>query len=145
MGKRSNNGAAGDGWTDSLIVKYSDLSDASTTQTLTYTVNPGDVVCGVGYRVDTNFDGGATSEMTVTIGDGADADGYITASSVHEDGTTVTYAANSGAFLSGATSASKVYTAADTIDILFTATGANVSVLTTGEMEILFDIKRLNP
>ena len=38
----------------------------------------------------------------------------------------------------------KTYAADDTIDILFTATGANVSVLDAGEVEIFFNIINLD-
>ena len=39
----------------------------------------------------------------------------------------------------------KLYTSADTIDVLFTATGANLSELDAGKVRIYVDMKRLNP
>ena len=48
MGKNSNNTSAAIGYSDTKVVKYSDLTDASTTQTLTYAVNPGEMISAVG-------------------------------------------------------------------------------------------------
>ena len=148
MARLSNNEAAATGWTHRRTVDYTDITDASTTQTLTLTVPAGCVVCNCGYYLETNFDGGATSELTLTVGS-ADPNGFLLASSIHQDGTVVTYAANTGIELIGdenvGTGRSLTVAAADTIDMLFTATGANLSVMTQGRVHIWFDIKQLIP
>jgi len=55
------------------IIKYGDISTAATTNTYEAIQIPiYGVVKSVAYIVDTEFDGGATSEMTVQIGDGTD-------------------------------------------------------------------------
>ncbi len=125
-------------------IKYSDISAAATTNTYEAIQIPiYGVVKTVAYVVDTEFDGGATSEMTVQIGDGADPNGYILAKSVHVDGTAVLTSVVDGAYLTVGTDVdtgnSKQYAAADTIDVLFTATGANLSVLTQGSMRVIVE------
>lgn len=136
------------GFTDKKEIDFTDLTDASTSQTVTYAVAAGDVVSAAGYSIETNFDGGATSELTITVGDGNDANGMLTASSIHEDGTEVPYAINTGILLIGDETVNCarniLYSAADTIDILFTATGANMSALTQGRVTVWFTIRRLN-
>lgn len=125
-------------------IKYSDISAAATTNTYEAIQIPiYGVVKTVAYVLDTEFDGGATSEMTVQIGDGADPNGYILAKSVHVDGTAVLTSVVDGAYLTVGTDVdtgnSKQYAAADTIDVLFTATGANLSVLTQGSMRVIVE------
>lgn len=125
-------------------IKYSDISAAATTNTYEAIQIPiYGVVKTVAYVLDTEFDGGATSEMTVQIGDGVDPNGYILAKSVHVDGTAVLTSVVDGAYLTVGTDVdtgnSKQYAAADTIDVLFTATGANLSVLTQGSMRVIVE------
>ncbi len=148
MARLSVEEAAMTGYTDKVTVDFTDLTDASTTQTITYAVNPGDVVTHCGHSIETNFDGGATTDLTLTVGDGNDANGMLAAVIIHEDATEVAYSSNTGILLIGDETANcarqVVYTAADTIDMLFTATTANLNVLTQGRVNIWFIIKRLN-
>lgn len=155
MPKLSNQESA-NGWTDEIVIDYNDFSVANAgtladnaTKTFTYDVPAGAHVRNVGFYLATAFDdSGAGDELNITIGDGADADGYIASTQIHVDATEVTYAANSGALLDNENG--KVYTAADTIDILFTpnvSTGTDYSLneLTQGKIIVKMDIARLNP
>ena len=123
-------------------IKYQDISAGSTTNTFAAISIPAyGIVKDVTFFLDTEFDGGATSELTIQIGDGADPDGYITAQSVHADATPVTSALIDGLYLNDGTTDytvnGKQYTADDTIDVLFTATGGNLDVLTAGSVRII--------
>ena len=126
-------------YTDSIRITHSDLTAAATTQTITKTVKAGQQVRGVAFKVHTAFDGGSTSALKLDVGDGVDADGYIDNEEIHADATEVLFGPALDGLLTG-----KTYAADDTIDILFTATGANLSVLTAGEVEIVFNIISLN-
>tara|TARA_R110002012_G_C11359806_1_gene580721 strand:+ start:118 stop:570 length:453 start_codon:yes stop_codon:yes gene_type:complete len=126
-------------YTDSIRITHADLTAAATTQTITKTVKAGQQVRGVAFKVHTAFDGGATSALKLDVGDGVDADGYIDNEEIHADATEVLFGPALDGLLTG-----KTYAADDTIDILFTATGANVSVLDAGEVEIVFNIINLN-
>lgn len=72
-------------------------------------------VVSASYRVLTPADGGST--MTVELGDGTDTDGLI----AQFDPETATAASGAGAFL--ANSGGKLYTSADTIDVVYDQTG----------------------
>lgn len=124
------------------VIEANELTAAATTETIEAIQIPAyGIVQQVAYYLVEEFDGGATSELTVQIGDGTDPNGYITAQSVHADATAVTSEIVDGAYLNDSTTANvvngKQYTSADTIDVLFTATGANVSVLTAGKIRVV--------
>ena len=123
------------GYTDSIRITHEDLTAASTTETITKSVKAGTQVRSVAFKVHTAFDGGATSALKLDVGDGDDADGFIDNEEIHADGTEVLYGPALDGVMTG-----KTYAADDNIDIKFTATGANVSVLDAGEVEILFNI-----
>ena len=128
-------------------IKANELTAAATTQTIAAIQLPSKcIVTQVAFTLDEEFDGGATSELTIQVGDGTNPDGYIEAASVHADATSVAAALADGAYTAGTddntdVTASvvngKLYSAADTIDALFTATGANVSVLTAGKVRVV--------
>lgn len=125
-------------------IKYSDLSAAATTETYEAIQLPAKaIVKQVVFVLDTEFDGGATSELTIQVGDGTDPNGYITAKSVHADATSVATGIIDGAYLNDGTTNytvnGKQYAAADTLDVLFTSTGANISVLTAGELRVIVE------
>lgn len=124
------------------VIEASELTAASTTETIEAIQVPAyGIVQQVAYYLVEEFDGGATSELTVQLGDAADADGYITAQSVHADATSVKSAIVDGAYLNVGTDVNtgngKQYSAPGTINVLFTATGANVSVLTQGKIRVV--------
>jgi hypothetical protein len=126
------------------VIKYSDLSAAATTETYEAIQIPAyGIVKQVTYVLDTEFDGGATSELTIQIGDGTDPNGYIEAKSVHADATAVFTSIMDGEYGTDGTTDNVVnstqYATADTIDVLFTATGANVSALTAGQLRVIVE------
>lgn len=107
-------------------VKYTDLTAAATTQTLALlSLRAGHMVKSVYARVKTAFAGPSISAATVQVGDGSDTDRNLAAGSVFAAG-----------YLSiqPATTGPSTFAAADTLDALFTATGANWSVGTAGEV-----------
>jgi hypothetical protein len=121
-------------------IKYSDISAAATTSNYEAVQIPiYGIVKTVTYVLDTEFDGGATSELTIQIGDGTDPDGYIEAKSVHADATPVFTSISDGAYLFDNVVNGKQYAAADSIDVLFTATGANTSALTAGSLRVIVE------
>lgn len=156
MGRLSNQEGA-NGWTDVYTIGYEDFSTANAgtladnaTKTFTYTVQAGDHVRNVAVYLETAFtDSGSGDELNVTVGDGVDPDGYITSASspLHDAQTQITYIANTGALIDNENG--KMYTAADTIDIVFTpnvSTGTDYSLneLTAGKVHFYFDIARLS-
>jgi hypothetical protein len=123
-------------------IKANELTAAATTQTIEAIQLPSKaVVTQVAFTLDEEFDGGATTELTIQVGDGTNPDGYIEAASVHADATSVAAGIVDGAYLNDSTTDNvvngKLYSAADTIDVLFTATDANVSVLTAGKVRVI--------
>lgn len=136
--------------TDIVAQVGSSLADNATT-TFTIPVKAGQVVDTVGVKLITAFDdSGSGDELDVSVGDGSDADGYITNADIHTDQTEITYVANTGAYVVGGSGArGKLYTADDTIDIVFTpnvSTGTDYSLseLTAGELEVKVFYKDLN-
>lgn len=131
-------------------IPYTELTGtAATTKTITLATIPTDAsVEFVGFYLVENFDGGDTSALTVQIGDDDDADGFLAAASVHADNTPLSSRQNTGAYFTGTDSGtettanvikSKNYDNASTksLNILFTATGANLSVLTQGKIRVV--------
>lgn len=139
---------AGLGFNYVKTVSFADLSAAATTKVVDLFPIPADgQVVQVGYYLNTAFDGGATSGLTVQLGvTGVDTDGFVLATEVHVDSTEVSSAINSGAFYNDLTTANvinaKVYDAASatTLSALFTATGGNTSLLTTGKITFFAQI-----
>lgn len=133
-----------------IDIPYTELvGTAATTKTVTIATIPTDAsVEFVGYYLVQNFDGGATSALTVQIGDDDDADGFLAAASVHADSTPLSSRQNTGAYFTGEDSGtettanvikSKNYDNASTksLNVLFTATGANLTALTQGRVRIV--------
>ncbi len=108
------------------------------TCSFTIAVKAGTMVKDVAVKLVTAFDdSGGGDELNVEVGDGNDDNGYITSAALHTDQSEITYVANTGALSDNENGI--VYTAADTIDILFTpnvSTGTDykLSELTAGEI-----------
>lgn len=166
--------AAQRGATHEYIVQYTDLTDtASTAKTLTAaSLAIGTRMALVGFQVDTLFDGGATSELTVKagwdLGTGTDDDdGLLGATSIHADATYVKFAPAAEADVNSSTvdgtygteesnvissnrtkvnvllkSGPKVFNDTAALNFIFTSTGANLSTLTQGKIRFFL---RLNP
>lgn len=154
MAKLTINEAA-TGFTDELVIDFNDFSVANAgtladraTKTFTYTIPAGSLVTKCSAKLVTAFnDSGSGDDLTIVVGDGDDADGYLASADIHVDATEITYVANSGALLDNENG--KVYTAADTIDILFSPDTDNdapysLNELTAGEIKLKFEICDLN-
>ena len=128
-------------YTDSIRITHEDLTASASNQTITKTVNAGDQVREVAYKLHTQFAGhGAT--LKLDVGNGDDADGYIDNSEIHASGTTLDFGPGGTAAES---MTGKVYnTGGDTIDMTFTINTGNVSQLTSGDIEIFFNIININ-
>jgi hypothetical protein len=143
---RVANNELGNGWSDSLVIKHGDLTATGTTQTFTLPIPAGGVVRGVGFYLETAFDGGSTNSLTIDVGDGDDPDGYIDGVQIAVDATEVIYAWNNGDLVQAAdvVNHGKLYTAADTLDILLTGSHA-LNTIDTGKINIFVDMLRCNP
>lgn len=144
---RVANNEISNGWSDFLTIKHGDLTAAATTQSFTLPIPAGAIIRNVGLYSETAFDGAGAS-LTVQMGDGSDANGLLLATQIHnDDGSTLYYANGLGAYIDGGTGAEqqgKLYSTADTLDILFTG-DVNVVGLTSGKVTLWVDMKRLNP
>jgi len=130
----------------SMTITAKDIRNAGTfadndTATFKIAVDANTEVERVSAYLEQAFDdSGAGDELNVTVGDGADPDGYLTSAQLHTDDTPITSVANTGAFVVGGSGArGKVYTSDDTIDILITpnaSTGTDYSLneLTQGKL-----------
>ena len=129
--------------TVAVDIGYNEISGAATTYNYEAISLPAyAVVKSVSFFLLEVFDGGATSDLTIQVGDGTDPNGYITAKIVHVDATEVFAGITDGAYLTvggdANTGNGKLYGASgDTLDVLFTATGANTSVLTKGKVRVI--------
>jgi hypothetical protein len=135
------------GFTHKFTVDHNDLTAAATTQTIILTgLTRGMVITNAAFNLVTPFDGGATTELTLEVGwdtVGADPNGLIEAASVHLDATEILVGDATGeAFATKRTGRPVV--AAQNATALFTATGANVSVLDAGEVDIFLAIADLS-
>ena len=111
---------------EAFAKKGSNLAATDVIQAIT--VKAGEMVIGCSAKIIT----ACSAAMTATIGDGDDADGYVT--SVSLNGTAGTVTSTTGALLqSGASTYAitqgKVYSADDTIDLVLGGTAANNGVV----------------
>ena len=143
------------GFTDELTISFEDFSVANAgtladraTKTFTYAIPAGSLVTKVAAKLVTAFnDSGSGDDLTITVGDGDDADGFLLAADIHTDATEISYIANTGGYIDNENG--KVYTSADTIDILFSPDTDNdapysLNELTAGEIKLKFEICDLN-
>lgn len=132
--------------THKVNIKFSDLAaipiTTPTAQQLVpaagKTVPAGSTVRFAGFALITPFDGGATSSLTIQLGDGGSAARFLAATEIHLDATEVLYA-NAQAVTQPYT-----YLVADGIDATWTCLGAAGSALTTGEIDVFFHITDRN-
>jgi hypothetical protein len=164
------------GATHKFVVTYEDLNTTAGTA-LTVTLRSAFAARSraqyVGHRIVTNFDGGATSELTVALGydlaSGTDdTDAFLAATSIHEDGTEIlsspvaitdvaadavdgTYGAEEAAVIASLrTKLNTVlkyvgmsFNEAWDLEAVFTSTGANLTALTQGEVHFYFRLNDL--
>jgi hypothetical protein len=124
-----------------VVVKAAALSAAATTKTIDLFKLPAGgywLVSDVILERITDFVGGSISALTVEVGVSGTAAAYLAASDVF------TGAKATAKFASGAgASVSKVVAGGTTIQLKATATGANTSVLTAGELAVSFNVAQV--
>jgi hypothetical protein len=131
------------------VIDYTDLSGtAATTKTLSlFTYAARDLVDRAFFDLVTPFDGGATSALTIDVGhNGAsvdDADSLIDGVEVHVDGSEILASDGNGAAFATLRTGFAAQEAG-AIEALFTATGANLTALTTGKIRVYFNVIQLS-
>lgn len=130
------------GFTDSIRITVADLSAAATTETINLAVKAGTQVRNVAFKLHTAFDGGSTSNLTLQVGDGVDTDAFISNSIIHLDATEENFGPSVAGGVGG--KLGKAYAADGDINMLFTSTGANISTLTAGDIEIFFNLVQVD-
>lgn len=119
-------------------ITFSDISAAATSFTgqLSTDVPARSLIKGFAHDIITPFTGGAGTNLTIKVGhNGAavdDDDAYIAATEINSAGTEILCAVGAGANNVGG----YMNVEATNIEAVFTATGANTSTLTAGEIEV---------
>lgn len=122
-------------FTHRINVKYTDLNTtAALTKTIALypTAAAGKASVGVGecaIYVKTAFVGASISALGLEVGDGNDPNRNMVSASILA-------AAGTWYALVPVTTAPYIFSAADTVDALFTAVGANLTALTAGELDL---------
>lgn len=129
------------GFSHKFVIPYTDLTGTAATSlaipVLAYTA--GCFFDRAAYKVVTTFDGGATSALALDVGhNGAttdDPDSLLDNYEIHEDATEVKFGDANGAVFATLRTG---YCALDAgnIEVTFTATGGNLTLLTQGEVHI---------
>ena len=130
------------GCTHEIIVDYTDLvAFGGSSGTVTVTVPAGSWVKGGPHVLENDFtDGGATiSTITYTVGDGTDADLFMTSTEVESTATEVDYKVPTPGSGAAEVAEGKVYTSADTLDLAFTA-NTTMNGLTAGKLHYFFTL-----
>ena len=133
------------GFTHKFVVPYTDLTGTAATSLAVplYAYTAGTYFAAAAYKLVTAFDGGATTNMAPDVGhNGAttdDPDSLIDNYETHVDATEVLYGDGNGAVFATLRTG---YCALDAgnIEATFTATGANLTALTQGEVHIYLQI-----
>lgn len=139
------------GFTHKFTIDYSDLAalGAVTSGTVTlaaYTAGA-HLVTGGAFRLETSFDGGATSALALDVGHNGgttdDPDSILDNYEVHEDATQITAGDANGAIFATLRTG---YAPQDSgnIEALFTATGGNLNALTSGKVHIYLGLVDLS-
>lgn len=117
-----------------LAVPYTDVETAATTKTITLHATPANaLIDGVLVNVTTAFSGGSISAITVQVGYSSDTDNLILPRSVASTGQIGAEPTDLGEALGNLKS--YFVTSARTHQLLFTATGANLTDLTQGQLD----------
>jgi hypothetical protein len=137
------------GFTHKVVITFADLTAlgavaSGTVALATYTAGLG--CTKAAFRLVTAFTGGATSALALDVGhNGAttdDPDSILDNYEVHSTGTEIMFGDGNGAVF--ATLRTGYYPLdAGTYEALFTATGANLNVLTAGEVNIYLRLEDL--
>ena len=140
--------AAATGFSHKFVVPYTDLTGFAATSgaVALYAYTAGTYFAAAAYKLVTAFDGGATSALALDVGhNGAttdDPDSLIDNYETHVDATEVLYGDGNGAVFATLRTG---YCALDAgnIEATFTATGANLTALTQGEVHIYLAVTDL--
>lgn len=131
------------GYTHIVTLTYSDLTTAGTAQTIAILPDPTsstsqlverEVSC-VGIDIVTPFVATSMTALTVKVGDDGNDDRFFTAA-------TADLVPDSGFYSTPWSVNTQPYTykAANTVDAIFTATGANLDTCTAGEVRIFLKV-----
>lgn len=130
------------GFTHKCTVDYTDLTALGAVGSGAIVLAPytaGTLIKAAAFRLETAFDGGATSALVIDVGhNGAttdDPDSMIDNIETHADGTEILYQDGNGAVFATLRTG---YAALDAgnIEATFTATGGNLNVLTQGKIHV---------
>lgn len=111
--------------------KFDQINDvAALSKTFSFPVGAGCVVRGVAHVTKEGFVGPSVTSLVVSVGNDAESDNFMT-----------TKQCVSGSVAADSFAApAAIIASADTIDIKFTAIGANLNVLTAGEVWVLLEL-----
>lgn len=138
------------GFTHKFVIGFADLVALGAVTTGAIVLAPyvaGQACLQAAFKLNTPFDGGATSTMVLDVGHNGgttdDPDSLLDNYVVHADGTEVLYGLGNGAaFAANATG--YVPLDAGNYEATFTATDGNLNALTTGEITILLGLVDLS-
>lgn len=137
------------GFSHRFTVDYTDFTAAATTQVfqLLNSLPRGTMVTAAAFELETPFDGGATSALAMDVGYDLlagtdDPDAFLDNYEVHLDATEVLAGDGNGAVFATLRTG---YVSQEQMDleVLFTATGANVTALTAGKVHIYLKVVEL--
>lgn len=137
------------GWTHQFKIPYGDLSAAATTKTVDLlTLEVGDLVRNAAFYLPTAFVGPSVTNLSLEVGWNAatgsdDPDGLLNDYELAGVATEILAGDANGAAFATLRNGYAAQEAV-TIGALFTATGANLSVLTAGEVWIYLNVSKLS-
>lgn len=139
------------GFSHKAVITYADLNDtAGLTKTLDLVTDlvTGHFVRDAAFYLRTPFDGGATSALSLDVGydlaaGSDDPDAFLDAYEIHADATEILAGDANGAVFATLRTGHAFKENAK-ITALFTATGGNLSLLTTGEVWIYLNVTPLH-
>ena len=138
---------AASGFTHHFMIEYSDLTAAATTQTVALLENLpiGTLVDKAAMYLETGFVGPSITNLLVEVGhDSAadDPDSLLAGYEIATAGTEILAGDGDGAAFAAARTG-YAFVAAGSLTALFTATGANLSVLTSGKVHLFLAVRNL--
>lgn len=141
---------ASSGWTHKAILTHSDLTTttANTAQTIDLlTLEAGDVVKNVAYKLVTAFEDASDTAFNVTtlaVGEDGDVDEFVDETEVNKNGTEVLYSAGF-AYTDAACTLPKAYTAASKVNATFMSMAAkSLSDIDAGEAHVYLSVVKLS-
>lgn len=138
---------ASSGFTHHFMIEYSDLTAAATTQTVALLENlpVGTLVTNAAMYLETGFVGASVTNLLLEVGwDSAadDPDGLLAGYEIATAGTEILAGDADGAAFATLRNG-YAFVATGSLTALFTATGANLSVLTAGKVHIFLAVRNL--